>query len=315
VNVPIPAAAALADAAVLPTETDPAEAVGGGGPLPLTEPLTAHLRARLPTLSPTGRRIGAFVLADPRQLIHLTVTDTADRTTTSVGSVVRFCQELGLRGFQDLKLRLAAEAGAARGDLEADVEPDDGPASVLHKVLNASAEAMSDAAAMISAAAFTRSVELLCAARHILCVGVGTSAPLAADAAYRLRTIGLPAEAPADVHTQHVAARLLRPADLCLAVSHTGQTRETLATVTAARAAGASTIAVTSFSHSPLTRGTDISLIAGSRETNHRVEAMTSRLAHIAVLDALYVAVRLAQPERAQLAEHLSAQVITEHRV
>jgi DNA-binding MurR/RpiR family transcriptional regulator len=186
-------------------------------------------------------------------------------------------------------------------------------------VLNASAEAMSDAAAMISPAAFTRSVELLCAARHILCVGVGvgvgTSAPLAADAAYRLRTIGLPAEAPADVHTQHVAARLLGPPDLCLAVSHTGQTRETLATVTAARTAGAATIAVTSFSHSPLTRSSDISLIAGSRETNHRVEAMTSRLAHIAVLDALYVAVRLAQPERARLAEHLSAQVITEHRV
>lgn len=277
--------------------------------------LTAHLRARLPDLTPAGRRIGAFVLEDPRELVHLTVTDAADRTATSVGSVVRFCQELGLRGFQDLKLRLAAESAPERNDLQADVEPNDPPELVLHKVLLASADAMTDAADTVSEYAFARSVELIATAARVLCVGVGTSAPLAADAAYRFRTAGLITEAPTDVHVQHVAARLLRPEDVCLAISHTGQTRETLATVAAARAAGAATIAVTSFSRSPLTRITDIVLIAGSRETNYRVEAMTSRLAHTAVLDALYVATRLAQPDRARHTERLSAEVITEHRV
>lgn len=277
--------------------------------------LTAHLRARLPDLTPAGRRIGAFVLDDPRQLIQLTVTDTADRTATSVGSVVRFCQELGLRGFQDLKLRLAAESAPGHGDLQADVASDDPPADVLRKVLRASAEAMTDAAGTVAADAFARCVDMLTTAAHVLFIGVGTSAPLAADAAYRFRTTGLLTEAPSDVHVQHVAARLLRPGDVCLAISHTGQTRETLAGVTAARAAGAATIAVTSFSRSPLTKITDVVLIAGSRETNYRVEAMTSRLAHIAVLDAVYVATSLAQPDRARRAQHLSAGVITEHRV
>jgi DNA-binding MurR/RpiR family transcriptional regulator len=277
--------------------------------------LTAHLRARLPDLTPAGRRIGAFVLDDPRGLIHLTVTDAADRTATSVGSVVRFCQELGLRGFQDLKLRLAAESAPGRGDLQADVASDDPPAVVLRKVLRASADAMTDAADTVAADAFARCVELLTAATHVLFIGVGTSAPLAADAAYRFRTTGLLTEAPSDVHVQHVAARLLRPGDVCLAISHTGQTRETLAAVTAARAAGAATIAVSSFSRSPLTKITDVVLIAGSRETNYRVEAMTSRLAHIAVLDAVYVAISLAQPERARRAQQLSAEMITEHRV
>lgn len=282
---------------------------------PATGTLTAHLRARLPDLTPAGRRIGTFVLHDPRELIHLTVTDAADRTATSVGSVVRFCQDLGLRGFQDLKLRLAAESAPGRSDLQADVEPDDRPDVVLRKVLRASADAMTDAADTVHGAAFARSVELLTVAAHVLLVGVGTSAPLAADAAYRLRTTGLITEAPADVHVQHVAARLLRPGDVCLAISHTGQTRETLATVTAARAAGAATIAVTSFSRSPLTKIADVVLIAGSRETSYRVEAMTSRLTHTAVLDALYVAATLTDPHRARRAQTLSAEVITEHRV
>ena len=110
-------------------------------------------------------------------------------------------------------------------------------------------------------------------------------------------------------------AGLPTAADACLAISHTGQTRETLATVTAARAAGATTVAVTSFSRSPLTKIVDAALVAGSRETAFRIEAMSSRLAHAAVLDALRVSLALARPDRARPAQALSADVLTEHRV
>lgn len=277
--------------------------------------LVAHLRAQLPALTPAGRRIGTFVLDHPRDLIHLTVTDTAERTATSVGSIVRFCQDLGLRGFQDLKIRLATETASPTAAMHADVLPDDPLPTVLAKVLRAGAEAMSDAAATVSEDAFRHAVDLLGTATRVLVVGVGTSATVAADAAYRLRTTGLLAEAPADVHVQHVTARLLTPADACLAVSHTGQTRETLATATAARDAGAATVAVTSFSRSPLTKIAGAVLVAGSRETAFRVEAMSSRLAHTAVLDALCVALALTHPDRARAAQSLSTDIITEHRV
>ena len=66
--------------------------------------------------------------------------------------------------------------------------------------------------------------------------GVGTSAPLCQDAAYRFSAIGVLAEAPADVHVQHVQARLLSDQDVAVIVSHTGSTRETLAAAAAARA-------------------------------------------------------------------------------
>jgi DNA-binding MurR/RpiR family transcriptional regulator len=111
-------------------------------------------------------------------------------------------------------------------------------------------------------------------------IGVGTSAPLAQDAAYRFRIAGVLAEAPHDVHVQHVSARLLGPGSVCVCFSHTGQTRETLGSVTAARNAGAVTIAIISFFRSPLTKLVDLVLVAGSGETDYRVEAMASRVAH-----------------------------------
>lgn len=112
--------------------------------------------------------------------------------------------------------------------------------------------------------------ECLRDARQLLCVGVGTSTPLTQDAGYRFRAGGLPAEAPPDAHVQHVTARLLSPGAVCLCFSHTGQTREPLGSINAARLAGAATIAITSFFNSPLTELVDVALVAGSRETDFR---------------------------------------------
>ncbi len=216
---------------------------------------------------------------------------------------------------QDLKLRLASETGRHAYSTSERLSTDGSPAAVPTAVLHSCADALSSAVDGVDTVAFSQAVEVLAAADHVLVVGVGTSAPLAQDAADRLRSIGLLAEAPPDAHVQHVCARLLRPAAVCLAVSHTGQTRETLTTVAAARRAGATTLAVTSFYHSPLTDLCDHALVAGSAETSQHVEARASRLVHIALLDALHAAVSLANPERTHTAHALAADSITDHRL
>ena len=143
---------------------------------------------------------------------------------------------------------------------------------------------------------------------------VGTSAPLAQDAAYRLATLGISASFIPDVHHQHVSARMLHPDDVFFAVSHTGSTIETLAAARAARDSGATTIALTSFSTSPLTECVQYALVAGSAETSYRVEAMASRIVHLAVLDALYVTLSLRRVASSS-ALALTEDVLIEHRI
>ena len=168
-------------------------------------------------------------------MFEMSVTELAATSTTSVGSVVRFCQRLGLRGFQDLKMRLARESGSTADRLPEEISAGDGASEVLAKVLTGSARALADAAQYpVDSGALGRVVDALLSARRILFAAVGTSAPLAADVSYRLTTIGLPATFPADVHVQHVTARMLGPGDLLVAISHTGSTIETLAVTRAA---------------------------------------------------------------------------------
>lgn len=281
-----------------------AQGSGPGSVLPL-------LRASMPSLTASGHRIGALILAAPQDVVHLTVSDVAERTGASVGSVVRFCKDIGLRGFTDLKLRLAAEINTAPYTVQGEVTDADDSATVLEKVLADAQEAISLARQTVTPSTFGMAVAMLTTAPKVLCVAVGTSAPLAQDIAYRLRTAGVEAEHQGDPLVQHVTARLLRPGAVCLAISYSGQTSETLQAVQAARAAGAGVIVVTSFYRSPLTDLADVALVAAARET--KIEAVASRIAHLAVLDALHVGVIVASLGKAREAQRLTSDVLAEH--
>lgn len=273
------------------------------------------IRALIPSLNPSDARVARVLVANPERVVHLSVGDVAVAAETSASTVVRCCQRLGFKGFQHVKIALAQELGAAGGPRAAsehDVEVSAG--SVLRRVLTSSARALTDSLSTVSEQEFKVAVSAILEARKVLFVGVGTSAPLAQDAAYRFLTVGVEAEAPPDIHTQHVAAKLLREGDACFAVSHTGATRETVTNVRDARTAGATTVALTSFSRSPVTEHADVVLIAGGPEESFRMEAMTSRVAHLSVLDALLVAVASRDTQRANAALDSYADMLSEHR-
>lgn len=288
-------------------------------PLPATParpvgPARSAIRAALEGLVPSERRVAEHLLASADDILHRSVTEVALEAEASASTVVRACQRLGYKGFQDLKIHLAQDSLPRGHRMSADVPAGDGPAAVLASVLDGAQEALRLTTHTLDADAFATTVGWLAGARRILFAAVGTSSPLAQDAAYRFVTIGTQPEAPADVHVQHVRAALLSSDDVCVAISHTGATNETLATVSAARAAGARTVAITSFVRSPLTALADAVLVASSPETAYRVEAMSSRLAHLCVLDALVVATAIALQAEATQAQTITADILAEHR-
>ena len=269
------------------------------------------IRTNLPGFSPAERRVADAVLADPLEVLDASVTELADRASTSAATVVRMCTSIGLKGYQELKTRLAVEY-VPDADAATDSAVGAG-ASLTATLLRDFASALKDTAAVLDIGEVENVVEALLSARRIQFAAVGTSALLAFDGSYRLTTLGMSAFYVGDVHAQHMQARMLGPGDVLFVVSHTGSTFETLAAVRSARTAGATVLAITSFARSPLTELCDHAIIAGSAETRIRVEAVASRLVHLAVLDALHVLIRQRLPDAD---EHLraAADVLAEHR-
>lgn len=280
-----------------------------------TRQVLARVRAHLPSLQAADVRVARVLLEQPNVVIYKSAAELAEMGSTSSATVVRCAQKLGFKGFHDLKIALAQELAVIPSTVAPKEVQSDPRIAMLTQVTAAGAESVRAAATLVDPDAFEATVAALDRARRVLFIGVGTSAPLCQDASYRFTAIGVQADAPADVHVQHVRARLLGPEDVCVTVSHTGSTRETLEATRAAAGAGAITVAITSFAKSALTQMVDYPIVAGTREVAFQLEAMASRLAHLALLDCLLVAVAARDERRTETALTLYAGVLGEHRL
>ena len=75
--------------------------------------LVVAIRGLVPSLRPAERLIAGVVLADPGRTAGETIDQLAERAGTSTATVTRFCKSVGIAGFQQLRVRLATEAGCA----------------------------------------------------------------------------------------------------------------------------------------------------------------------------------------------------------
>lgn len=248
----------------------------------------ARLKSAMPELPPAARRLAGVIVQQPQAVVEMSIADLAEAASVSEGSVVGLCQQIGAKGFPELKIAIAREIGASQELLHEDIVRNDDTESVIVKIAQSHRTALDDTTRVLNARDVDRAVRLLRKAKRIEIYGVGTSAPIAEDAAYRFLRLGLDARAMIDSHAQSVSAAFTGPDVATVTISHTGRTRETLMATRIAKEAGAKTICITNFGKPPLLKYCDVALFTAAVETRYRMEAMASRVAQLLVVDALY---------------------------
>ncbi|MBV2354178.1 MurR/RpiR family transcriptional regulator [Streptomyces sp. J2-1] len=258
----------------------------------------ARIRAALPALPPSERRVAETVLTDPAQAAELSISALAERATTSVATVMRFCRTTKFENYP--RLRLALAAAAAREDARAsgerpapgtDISATDPLDEIVRKIVYNEVRALEDSGAALDITALGHAVDAVAAARRIDIFGVGASAFVGQDLHQKLHRIGRTAFIWTDRHAALTAAALLGPADVALAISHSGETEDTIEPLQAAAERGATTIALTNVPTSTLATQADLTLTTRARETPFRSGATVSRIAQLALIDCLFVGV------------------------
>ena len=270
-----------------------------------------HLQADLP---PTARRIAAYVEAHAQEVIRMSITELAEQTDASEGSIVGLCRHLGASGFQELKILLARELVEPVQFIQEDLHEGDSVEQVSDRIFAAHANSLADTRKLLSVEALTRAVKLIRGAERVEIYGIGSSGPIAVDLAYRLLQLGFQAAATIDSHIQAVNAAMTGAEVAVVTVSHSGSTVETVLATRLAKEAGAKIIGITRLGKSQLQRYCDVVLHTVANETRYRPEAMSSRVAQLAIVDTLVSCCALANPKRAVANLQLSARVIAEKR-
>lgn len=256
-------------------------------------PCLSILRNRYPSLTNAGKKIAEHVLSCPDEVINASVTSLATTSGVAASAVNRFCKSLGFSGFPEFKLSLAMEL-ANRGSDSDEVLPaihrDDNVGGIFEKVFQSSVRTLQNTQKMLDMKTLEQVVTLLDSARRIFIFGIGTSSTIAADAQYRFMQLGYDVTCSSDILYMQVAAMQMQPGDVALAISHSGETRATIDTLHLALKSGATGIAISSFAGSPLCALADHAIVAYSDEQTYPVEAVSARIAHICVLDAIMLA-------------------------
>jgi RpiR family carbohydrate utilization transcriptional regulator len=270
-----------------------------------------HLQADLP---PTARRIASHIETHAEDIIRMSITELAEQVDASEGSIVSLCRRLGASGFQELKILIARELVEPVQFIQEDLREGDSIGKVSDRIFAAHANSLADTRKLLSTEALGQAVELVHAATRIEVYGIGSSGPIAVDLAYRLIQLGFRATAIIDSHMQAVSAAMTGPDVTVITVSHSGSTIETVLATRLAKEAGAKVVGVTRLGRSPLQRYCDVVLHTVANETRYRPEAMSSRVAQLAIVDTLVSCCALADPTQSVAKLQLSARVIAEKR-
>jgi len=248
-----------------------------------------EIDSALPRLSRAEKAVGEWVLANPRLATSATVAEVARAAGVSQPTVVRFCRSLGVKGFSEFKLRLAADVGRPGSFAHRDVAHDDSPTDAVLKVLDSSVSALHALRSRAEALPFADAVGLLGEARQIVFAGLGASGRVAEDGAQKFFRLGIPCSSATDDPTLLQMSAVARRGDVYVAVSNSGRWPAMVRSMKAARNNGADVIALTD-PDSPLARSASFLFPRRADEDAGIYTPMSSRLEQLAILDALQVA-------------------------
>lgn len=240
---------------------------------------------------PSETKIAEYILKNADKAVNLSVSELAKVCNTSEASVVRFCKTLGLKGFQELKIRIAASIAKQTKKLEGGITEEDGVEEVIQKIANFNKQAIEKTITLLDANTVKEAVEALSNARRIDFYGMAASGIVAYDAMQKFLRINVPCTAYMDAHLQLTSAANLTKNDVAFGISYSGCTREVVEAIKVAKESGATTISLTKFGQFPLVKIADINLFVSSEEPMFRSAAMASRIAQLSVIDILFILV------------------------
>jgi DNA-binding MurR/RpiR family transcriptional regulator len=282
--------------------------------LALPDSVLVRIRDHLTEFTGALHRVAEQVLGDPGAAARATIVELAERSGTSPATVTRFCRALGFAGYAELRLGIAGEAGWG-ADAGREIRRGDPLATVLQQIMADDTSAMRDTAARLDLRAVATAADAIAAARRVDIYGASSSALVAGELQFCLHRIGLAAWSWRDIHDGLASAATLGPQDVAIGVSHTGESRATIEILAEAGSHGAKTVALTSFSRSPLAGVADLVLLTAVQGTAVRPDALSARHPQLVVLDLLYIAVAQRLHDRAHAAFQVTARAVDAHRV
>jgi glucokinase len=252
--------------------------------------LMDRIRQLQPELTPAEQRVATLVLEQPRLVLNEPIAGISKLADVSQPTVIRFCRSLGFLGLADFKLKFASSLTGSIPVRHSQVRGSDSTHDLSAKVIDNTVSAILKFRDQLDVRAIDRAIELVSRAKRIEFYAMGNARVVALDGQHKFFRFRIPTALYGDSHLFSLAADLLGPGDVVVAISNSGRLPELLGAVDKARAAGADVIAISS-SQSPLAKRASVVLAVDHAEDNTSFLSMISRVLQLLLIDIMAVGV------------------------
>ena len=253
--------------------------------------LLKEIEDSIPKFSKSQKIISKYILENYDKAAYMTASKLGATVSVSESTVVRFALELGFEGYPEfqhslqeiVRIRLTS---FQRMDVTNNLI---GDGDVLTKVLNSDIDKIKRTIEEIDREAFEKSVDALVNAKSIYVIGLGSSASLASSLNHSLRMIFDNVKLLEASSADEIFAQIMNisKGDVIIAISFPRYSRKLITAVNYAKDSGATVIALTDSTASPIATFADNLLVARSDMASFA----DSLIAPLSVINALVVAV------------------------
>lgn len=239
----------------------------------------------------TEKKIADFVLNNTNKVLFMSITELSEACGVADASVHRFCRTMGVKGYQEFKMKLSL--GAAPDDeilqeKELSESENESQEHMLDKILQSHINALKETRMLMRMDEVIKTVKMMENAANIYFFGIGDSLLTAREARNKFLRICRKVYCIDDPHMQAMAASMAGPEDIVFIISYSGATKDNIYVAQIAKEAGAKVVGITRFLKSPLTAYTDALLVCGSNEGPLDGGSMGAKLSQLYIIDVLF---------------------------
>ncbi len=264
----------------------------------MADTILHRIRAGYGDMRKSEQRAADYILDHLEETRELPLDQLAKRARVSQPTVLRMVRALGFGGYRDFRYQLVSELARNLSEADLTTRPLYGytlrPGERLEDIpgnMVAMAERMlEETLKNFSIRTYKKIVEVLRGARLIDIYSVENSEVTAQDFLAKLLYLGFSCRHFSDHYYQRISAGSLTDQDVAVGISYSGSSRDTVDVMRTAKKAGATTIVLTNFKDSPISRYADY-LICTSQEQLFYGDSIFSRTSQLLIVDMIYMGI------------------------
>ena len=240
----------------------------------------------------TEKKIADFVVQNTNRVLFMSITELSEACGVADASVHRFCRTMGVKGYQEFKMKLSLSITSEEEEVASESEEmdlnNDSLEFSLDKILQGHINALRETRTLMRMDEIEKAIKMMENAQNIYFFGIGDSLLTAREARNKFLRICKKVSCVDDPHMQAMTASMAGPEDVIFIISYSGATKDNIYVAKIAKKVGAKIVGITRFLKSPLTTYTDALLVCGSNEGPLDGGSMGAKLSQLYIIDVLF---------------------------